>query len=517
MRTINSLEEVQNLALQIIKDPLLTHEQQVFQLASVAQDALPFSGGEATEEFVRLSEEGLMHEMSTGHAPYSARYILPDYEKFMARGSEFLRLDPPQTLYEAVTALQILYHNVPSVTHFPVYLGNFSELFEPYCGNLSDDEIRTILRGFLIMLDRTLGDSFVHANLGPRKTRTGEIILDLTAELQNAIPNMTLLYDPDITPDDFAEHAIATSLVSANPAFAFDPDFRHDFGAMDYGIASCYNGLPIGGGAYLLHRLDLGPTARKAADVDDFMNNVLPHAVRTMCGFMEGCIRFEVEESAFFKTSFLFKEGLLDPDRFVGLFGMVGLSECVDELMRKQGRTDLFGSSEEANALGVRIMDRLQELVAEHHSAYCRGFDHHFLLHAQVGLGEAGVTPGVRIPIGRELPLYEHLRQAGLFHHYFQTGVGDIFPFETTARNNPGAILDIFKGAFKVGMRYISTYAEDSDLIRVTGYLVKKSEVYALHDEGKQAINDMSNIAYETLRLHHTEDRKVRRLDEGAD
>ena len=65
-------------------------------------------------------------------------------------------------------------------------------------------------------------------------------------------------------------------------------------------------------------------------------------------------------------------------------------------------------------------------------------------------------------------------------------------------------------------MRYISTYAEDSDLIRVTGYLVKKSEVFALHDEGKVAINDMSSVAYNTIQMHHTLDRKVRSIDGSA-
>ena len=32
-------------------------------------------------------------------------------------------------------------------------------------------------------------------------------------------------------------------------------------------------------------------------------------------------------------------------------------------------------------------------------------------------------------------------------------------------------------GAFSLGYRYITTYLKNTDLIRVTGYLVKKSEV----------------------------------------
>ena len=514
MFTYNSIEEVRDAAMKVIQNPALTHEQQVMGLSSVAINSLPIVEGPDTEEFVRLMEDGQVNEMGVGHAPYVARYILPDYAKFMKNGSKFLRLDPPTNLYEAVTNLLVMYQNTPSVTHFPVYLGNFGELFEPFCEGMSDEEIRTIMRGFLIQLDRTLGDSFVHANLGPEATRVGDIILDLVAELQNAIPNMTLLYDPDITPDAFAEHCISTSLVSANPAFALDPVYKDAFAPYPYGIASCYNGLPIGGGAFLLHRLELGHVAKASNSVEDFFQNTLPHAARIMCSHMESTIDFLVEKTAFFKSSWLIKEGLVDLDKFVGLFGMVGLAECVDTLMQLDGKEDLFGQTDAANQLGVRVMDCLQAIVDEHESKYSPAFNHKFLLHAQVGLGEVGVTPGVRIPIGREIPLYDHLRQAALYHPYFQTGVGDIFPFEETAKRNPGAVLDIFKGAFKAGMRYISTYAEDSDLIRVTGYLVKKSEVMAVHDNNEAAINDMSGVAYVTLQEHHTLERKVRSVNE---
>ncbi|OKQ05183.1 hypothetical protein BLA58_01790, partial [Haemophilus influenzae] len=39
------------------------------------------------------------------------------------------------------------------------------------------------------------------------------------------------------------------------------------------------------------------------------------------------------------------------------------------------------------------------------------------------------------------------------------------------------AVVDIIDGAFSLGYRYITTYLKNTDLIRVTGYLVKKSEV----------------------------------------
>ena len=48
--------------------------------------------------------------------------------------------------------------------------------------------------------------------------------------------------------------------------------------------------------------------------------------------------------------------------------------------------------------------------------------------------------------------------------------------------------MDIIKGAFANGMRYFSGYSSDSDVVRVTGYLVKKSELAKL-DAGQQVLN----------------------------
>ena len=50
----------------------------------------------------------------------------------MREGSKFLQLDPPKDIYEAINSLLIFYKNVPSVTNYPVYLGNIDELLEPF-------------------------------------------------------------------------------------------------------------------------------------------------------------------------------------------------------------------------------------------------------------------------------------------------------------------------------------------------------------------------------------------------
>lgn len=509
MFLLDTMPKAREAVSRIIENPSLTHEQTMITLAKTAENLLPYPDG-TPQEFYDLYDQRIVCDLGEGHAPYAPRYILPDYHKLMRDGCDFLRLDAPGNLYEALNTLLIFYRHVPSVTHFPVYMGHIDQLLEPFIQD--EDQDKMLIRGFLIHCDRTFGSSFCHMNLGPQETRAGRIILELEAELQNSIPNMTLLYDPDVTPDSFAELAIQTSLVSANPAFAFHPAYRKDFGGDAYGIASCYNGLPTTGGAFTLSRIRLNHIAKHAQSLEDFFAKQLPNATRVLCEFMEAKIRFLVEDTPFFKSNFLVKEGFIRKDRFVGLFGIVGLCECVNTLMQLQGKDGRFGPDEQANRLGVEVMERLQTLVNGFESAYSPVNGRRFMLHAQVGAeNDEGTSPGARIPIGQELPLYDHLRQAGLYHRFFPSGVGDIFPFDSTAGKNPSAVLDVFKGAFRGGMRYISTYGADSDLVRVTGYLVKRSDVEAFA-AGRPIVNETVGGSLESFTKKGTLNRKIRSL-----
>ena len=78
-----------------------------------------------------------------------------------------------------------------------------------------------------------------------------------------------------------------------------------------------------------------------------------------------------------------------------------------------------------------------------------------------------------------------YLLQSAVFHKFFPSGIGDVFSFDETVKNNPQYLLDIIKGGFKSGLRYISFYASDSDLIRITGYPVKKSDMEKLDKEAR--------------------------------
>ena len=514
---MDALMEERAQARRILLDETLSPKQVTFALAGLGRDLAPLSGP-AVEDFEKLAAAGLLCDLFEGRATYVPRYIVPDYSILMEQGSAFLRLPPPADLYEATAALLAAYHQVPSVTHFPVFIGRLDALLEPFVLQELEaagrESAYRLLRGFLRLVDRTITDSFTHANLGPAASLTGQLILEAELELQNATPNISLLYDPDLTEEAFALQCARTALDCAKPSFANHAMFQKELGE-DYALASCYNGLPIGGGAYTLSRILLGAVAAKAGHRRTFFEEDLPRALDVLLAYMDEKIRFLVEEAPFFRSSFLVREGWIRQDRFTGLLGVVGLAEAVDLLLAAEGSQARFGDRGEADALGLEIMDCIAKRVGNHINEHCAFWEGRFMLHAQVGIAEdEGISPGARLPIGRELPLYDHLRHCALFHPYFPSGAGDIFPFDSTARRNPGAVLDIFKGALAGGARYLSTYTADSDVIRITGYLVKRSELAALK-AGQQVLGDTTALGLGAVQRGRVEERKVRELHEG--
>jgi pyruvate-formate lyase len=92
-------------------------------------------------------------------------------------------------------------------------------------------------------------DVFCHADIGPGDTLAGRLILECEREEPKSVPNMSFLYDAEKTPEDFALLAAETALGSAKPSFANHRMFLRDLGE-DYALASCYNGLLVGGGSW---------------------------------------------------------------------------------------------------------------------------------------------------------------------------------------------------------------------------------------------------------------------------
>lgn len=498
----------------IIQDETLTYSQQLLALARLAENMDHTI--ELAPELVKAKEEGIICDLGEGNAPYRPRYICPRYQLLLDKGSKFLDLEPAHDLYEALNNLLIMYRHVPSITSYPVYLGTLDEMLEPFVQKVSYDDAYKALKLFLLNIDRTLCDSFVHANLSGKDTLTARMILKLTMEMQLAIPNLTVKYDPEQMSADFMKLCIECMMKTAKPSFANDKMFRKEWGD-DYVIASCYNGLKEGGGGFTLPRLRMYECSLKAKDADDFIDNVLPYYTQLMLKMMDDRIDFIVEQSNFFKANFLVKEGFVELDNFTGMFGMVGLAECCNHLLHIADNTKGYGNNKEADDLGVRIMEKLHALVEAHTCKYAANFDHHYRLHAQVGIDSDGRenSPGARIPVGSEPIMPCQIMHSCRFHKYFETGIGDIFKFEETWRDTPEALANIIEGAMKNGMRYFSGYLENNDVVRVTGYLVKKSELAKLDAKG-QSLNNVSVFGQGARDYGNALDRRIVKNNESA-
>lgn len=493
----------------VITSKHLNYHQKLNNLCACAENTLPLL--DVGETFRYYYENGGIDDLNEGHAPYRGRYVMVDFEKFVRQGSEFLKIQPPQTLDELLWALEILYCHIPSITTKPVYLGNIDKLIDPFLGDMTDEEILPRLERFLGYINRVIANAYSHANIGPEATRAGYLILRCEEKLQLDTPNLTLKYDMDLTPDDFAEKAILCSLKCGNPAICNHKAHKDTY-SFDYGISSCYNILPLRGGAYTLNRLVLPKLAALSSGVEDFLSRVLPEACKALGDYMNARVTFLVEESGFFESDFLAREGLIERERFVGMYGVAGLCDCVNLLLADKGQR--YGHSPEADDLADRIMTVISDFVASYPAKYSELAGGHFLLHAQAGLAQdVGVTSGVRIVVGDEPKnLLDHLRHSARFHRFFPTGCSDIFPFDITAQRNPAGLLDIVKGAFSIGDKYCAFYGADGDMVRITGYLVKRSELQK-YEQGQVALQDNVINGSSNYRLNRLADRKVRSVE----
>ena len=488
--------------LSIVKDPELTFNQRFIAMAKAAENMIdPIELSEDARYFVN---QKVVFDMDEGKAPYRPRYVTPDYDKFMAQGSAFLMLKPPKDIWEAVSNLMILYHHVPAAGGMTVYIGHLDRLLAPF--DQHEEETYRAVEMLLLHVDRTISDSFVHCDIGPYDTRVGRIILDLSAKMQRPVPNMSLIYNEN-TSDEFALKAIEAGLVCSKPSFVNDAMYSKDWGSR-YAVASCYNVLPIGGGGYTLGRLNLMELGKLAKTKEALMEDLLPRAVKAQCEQMDKRIQFIVDDCHFFENSFLNDEGLIEKDRFVGMVGLVGLAECVNTVLDVNEREDRFGTSEVANQFAEEIVDKIYEIVAAYKPKHGR-----FYLHGQVGIAEdVGLTPATRIPVGEEPELPVHLAVTARLQKYFATGIGELYPFDATAKANPQSVLDIIKGAFKMDMRYISFYSSDSDVIRVTGYLVKLSDIEKL-ESGKAVLESSTVLGSGAKKGLKILERRVRGFD----
>lgn len=462
----------------LITTPRLSYRQRLHQLALYAEESLPYPKLPAEAEDALAT--GLVCDLAEGHAPYRPRYTLPDYEIALRKGSEYLELEPVADLEDALTNLQILYHNVPSITSYPVYLGDLDALLMPYLGGEDEARLDQTLSRFWRFLDRTIPDAFTHANIGPLDSPIARSILRVDASLGQVVPNLTLKFDPDLTPDSLLLQAAEGICAVNKPHVANHPMISADF-PEGYGVVSCYNTLPLGGGSHTLVRLNLKESGtRHTGSIDRYLTETLPEHIELTFEVMEARIRFLVEESGFYEHHFLVQEGLLHPDRFTAMFGIYGIAELVDTLT--DGR---YGRDDVANDFGRDVVDQIVALVSQREVPHCRRG--RAVLHSQSGIStDVGVTAGTRIPISTEPGLFNHILAVAPHHIAFAGGISDIFALDASVRANPRAIMDVTKGAFQAGMREMTFNVEGCDLVRVTGYMVRLSDIEKWREQGSR-------------------------------
>ena len=479
------MSEVTGTLRKIVNDPGLSATQKARYLSLEAENMLPYPQlDEATQKAL---DSRVICDMYEGHAPYKARYILPDYSVVLKNGSEYLELPVPETLDEAINTLMIAYHHVPSVTGMPVYVGHLDQLLLPFCDDVSEDELYRKIKLFWRYLDRTLPDAFMHANIGPTDNRVARMILKVDAELKQIAPNLTFMYDPEISGEHILTQATDNIVECSKPHIANYQVHADVFDDRGFGIVSCYNVLPMAGGSSTLTRVNLKEVAKRSENIEHFFAEVLPHYMELAFKLIEARVDYLFNKSGFFE-SFLVKEGWIERDRFTVMYGVYAMAEAVNVLLEKEGRAGKYGFDDAANEIGYRMSKQMAETVeARELENVWRG---RALLHAQAGISiDDNATPGVRIPYGTEPDPVSHVLALAPHHKYYPSGISEILTIDETVKNNKSAMLQLCKGAFDCGFREFTANVASNDLVRVTGYMIRLSDVKKFQECGGSRTN----------------------------
>ena len=469
----------------IATDPALSASQKARFLSLEAENMLPYP--EIDDDVAKALADGLLCDLAEGHAPYKPRYVLADFAVVLENGSEYLELDPPKTLEEAINCLMIAYHHVPSVTAMPVFIGHLDRLLLPFCEGVSDAELEAKLRLFWRYIDRVLPDAFLHANIGPKDNRVARAILKIDAELKQVAPNLTLLYDPKTSGEGLLRLATDSIIACSKPHIANHPLHSAAFDERGYGIVSCYNALPAAGGAGTLVRINLHEAAKRATGIADFTTRILPECMDLQFRLIDARMGYLFEQSGFFEN-FIVTEGWIDRGRFTAMFGIFGMAEAVNHLQELEGFSGRYGADEDANALGYQISRQLAAKVEA--TEVKHAWRRRALLHSQAGIStDKSATPGVRIPYGSEPDPVSHVKALAPHHQFYPSGISEILTLDETIRANPQALLTLCKGALSFGFREFTANVAGNDLVRVTGYMIRLSDVEKLKKSGGSRIN----------------------------
>ena len=134
---------MQTRATELVRDGALGYDQKLRRLAALATEAVAYPT--LSSPCREALDKRVICDMYEGNAPYTPRYVLPDYQLALSNGSAHLELDPPTNLDDALAFLQIMYAHVPSVTTYPVYLGDLDKVLAPFVDGVSDQRPRSLV------------------------------------------------------------------------------------------------------------------------------------------------------------------------------------------------------------------------------------------------------------------------------------------------------------------------------------------------------------------------------------
>ena len=281
---------------------------------------------------------------------------------------------------------------------------------------------------------------------------------------------------------------------------------------------SCYNSLKIGGGAHTLVRLNLKEVAlRHTGDADGFLADTLPHYVELTAELAEARIRSLVDEQHFFDTHWLATEGLfarpvLGDVRRVRP-GRVREPAAAHDGLDRDGAAR-YGHDDVADALAVRVVERLAELVAARPVPYCGGGGGRCYLHSQGGIDtDDGVTAGTRIPVGDEPDLLHHLRTCAPHHRFFAAGDQRHRPPRRDRGAQPARRWSTSSAARSPPACATSrSTSTRNEFVRITGYLVRKSDLAAIAAERQAPGTRATSSAAGSEAAYHLTERAVKRI-----
>jgi len=128
-------------------------------------------------------------DLNEGYAVYRPRYIVPNYDVYIQKGCKFLELPPPKDLDECLDGLLILYSHIPSITSFPVFIGNLDALLDPFIQDEEGDYIKVKSVGLFYEVNSIKnrstslqGSSFWQLTLVPMKEENSNVVDDRNGE-----------------------------------------------------------------------------------------------------------------------------------------------------------------------------------------------------------------------------------------------------------------------------------------------------------------------------------------------